>query len=427
MSQSVQEKLDAYCKAAEATGRFHGTVLIKQKGNTLLSASYGYADVEARKPGDVNTVYQIGSITKQFTATVILKLAEQGKLSLDDKLSKYYPSFPKGDKVTIEQMLSHRSGIKSYTGLPNFDSIKTRRATEDGMVKLFASQPYEFEPGTAWGYSNSAYSLLGYIIQKVTRKPYEQVVREMILQPLGMRQGGFDYAGLKVPKAKGYYQVEKDTALQAAVVDSTVAYAAGSLCLTPAELSTWNQALFSGKVISPASVKNAHTIRSNSYGLGWFVDSFHQRQVIHHGGGIDGFTTMNFVVPGEQLEIIVFENVSTYDPGSMSVDLLGIVLGKDVALPKKLEGVQVNQEILARYAGDYELEPGKVATVLVKDGKLMVDTHHDPVTELLAKSETVFGFSFMDATVEFVSNSSGKVEKFVFSQGGQKMEAKKIK
>jgi CubicO group peptidase (beta-lactamase class C family) len=427
-AQSVSEKLDAYCKAMEGNRGFNGSVRVEQKGSTLLSGSYGYADVEKKIPGGEQTRYQVGSVTKQFTATVILKLVEQGKLSLTDKLSKFYPGFPKGDQVTIEHLLTHTSGIKSYTGVPSvFDSIKTIPVNEKGMVKLIASFPYDFEPGTNWSYSNSAYSLLGYIIEKVTGKTYEQTVRELILSPLGMTHSGFDFKNLPDQKATGYYAVRDGNGVRAQLVDSSVSYSAGSLYSTLEDLAKWNSSLYSGKVLSEASMKNAHTIRRNHNGLGWFIDTIHGLRVIQHGGGIDGFLCQNYVIPEEGIQVTVLGNVTNFDPNQFATDLLAILVGQTVKMPEAIKGVDVAENILKQYEGDYELEPGQVATFTVKEGKLMVDTHHDPVEPLVPKGENVFGFSNMDATLEFVKGSSGKVEKFVFRQGSMEREAKKIK
>ncbi len=205
-AQQGSDKLNEYCKAAEATGRFHGYVLVKQKGRVLLSSGFGYSDYTSKSKGTAQTRYQVGSVTKQFTASVILKLAEAGKLSLRDALSKYFPEFPNADKVTIEHLLTHTSGIYNYTNSRKaFDSLRGIASSRDEMMRMIAHYPYDFEPGTRWNYSNSAYSILGYIIEKVTGKPYERNVREMIFTPLGMTRSGFDYPSAAGPKATGYY------------------------------------------------------------------------------------------------------------------------------------------------------------------------------------------------------------------------------
>lgn len=428
LAQTPQEKLDAYCKAAETNLNFNGTVLVKKKGQVLLSKGYGFANHEEKITGNENTRYQVGSVTKQFTATVILKLVEQGKLSLNDKLSKWYPNFPKGDKVTIEQMLTHTSGIHSYTGDPKvFDSVRTLPVTEKYMVNLFASYPYDFEPGTNWSYSNSAYSLLGYIIQKVTSKPYEKVVREMILEPMGMSSSGFDFKGAPAAKAIGYDRVSGDRIQRARQVDSTVSFSAGSLYSTTADLVKWDASLYSGKVISVASMQKAHTPKMNKYGYGWAIDTVHGRRVVQHGGGIDGFLCQNYVLPEDDIQVIVLTNVGSNNPGQIANDLLGIVLDQPVAMPEKRKTIAVDASSLEVYAGEYELAPGMVATFTVKDGKLLVDTHHDPIEELVPKAKDLFAFSSMDATLEFVKGATGKVEKFVFRQGAMQREARKIK
>ena len=427
-AQDTKEKLDAYCRSAEAAGNFNGTVLIRQKGQTIVSRGYGYANNEEMIAGNENTRYQVGSVTKQFTATVILKLAEARKISLQDKLSKWYPKFPNADKVTIEQLLSHTSGIHSYTSDQKvFDSVRTLPVSEEYMIKLFASYPYDFEPGTKWSYSNSGYSLLGYIIQKVTGKTYEQNVREIIFQPLGMKSSGFDFKSAKGEKAIGYYKITTSGSEKAKQVDSSVSFSAGALYSTTSDLSLWDASLYSGKIISVASMKNAHTPRMNHYGLGWAVDTIFSKRVIEHGGGIDGFLCQNYVVPDEGIELIVLMNTGMTDPGKISKDLLAIMLGQEVAAPEKPKPIELSSEKLEEFTGEYEVAPGMVASFMVKDGKLQVDTHHDPIEALTPISENIFSFSSMDATLEFIRGNTGKVEKFIFRQGNSSREAKKIK
>jgi hypothetical protein len=242
-----------------------------------------------------------------------------------------------------------------------------------------------------------------------------------------MTHSGFDFRNLKDTKATGYYKVTNDQVLRAKLVDSTVSYAAGSLYTTPADLSKWNSSLYSGKIISRKSMTNAHTVRKNRNGLGWFIDTIHNKRVIQHGGGIDGFLCQNYVVPEEGIEVTVMANVGSYDPNKFTTDLLGIMLGQQVELAKPKTSVELDVAVLKQYEGEYELQPGMVASLMVKDGKLLVDTHHDPIEELLPRAENIFSFTHMEATLEFVKGPTGKVEKFVFRQGDMTREAKKIK
>jgi CubicO group peptidase (beta-lactamase class C family) len=204
-AQSVQQKMDDLLDSYLKEKKFNGAVLVGHKGQVVYEKGFGYRNEEDKVPSDVNSIFQIGSITKQFTAAVIMQLQEEGKLSVQDKLSKYYPGFANGDKITIEHLLTHTSGIYNYTNDTTLmKSDVTKHYSQSQMVEMFKKYPPDFEPGTKWNYSNSGYSLLGYIIEKVTGKTYEKVVRERILQPLGMFHSGFDFTHVKdAEKAKG--------------------------------------------------------------------------------------------------------------------------------------------------------------------------------------------------------------------------------
>ncbi|MCU0380880.1 MAG: serine hydrolase [Chitinophagaceae bacterium] len=425
-AQQGSDKLNEYCKAAEATGRFHGYVLVKQKGRVLLSSGFGYSDYTSKSKGTAQTRYQVGSVTKQFTASVILKLAEAGKLSLRDALSKYFREFPNADKVTIEHLLTHTSGIYNYTNSRKaFDSLRGIASSRDEMMRMIAHYPYDFEPGTRWNYSNSAYSILGYIIEKVTGKPYERNVREMIFTPLGMTRSGFDYPSAAGPKATGYYLIQEPIPVKAASIDSTISFSAGAIYTTPEDLLTWDESITSGKILKATSLKNAWTPRMNKYGLGWFIDTIHNKPAIHHGGAIDGFMTQNIIVPDEGITVIVIVNAEMYNADEMARDLLGIVYGVPVKLPEQKTEINLPASALQSYTGNYEINPEMKATVKVEDGKLMIAPEGQPWAQLFPESENTFFFRIMDAKIEFVKDGDGKVVKFLFKQGGRVMEAVK--
>ncbi len=425
-AQSVKEQLTAYLKAVEATGRFHGYVLVKQKGETLLTTGYGYSNYATKEKGTEQTRYQVGSVTKQFTAVVVLKLAEQGKLSLGDKLSKYFPGFPKADKVTIEHLLTHTSGIFNYTNSRSaFDSLRGISSTREDMMRMIAAYPYDFEPGTQWAYSNSAYSMMGYIIEKASGKSWEENIREMIFRPLGMNHSGFDFKKAPALKATGYYVIDDAKTMPSAIIDSSISYSAGAIYTTPEDLAKWDMSLMQKPVISVTSLRNAWTPRMNKYGLGWFIDTIHQKPAIHHGGSIDGFMTQNIIVPEAGISVTVMINAEMYDGDKVARDLLGIVYGIPAKLPEQQKEISVPASVLQQYTGIYEINPQMRATVSVENGKLIITPEGQPATELFPESETVFFFKIMDAKIEFVKDGSGKVIKFVFRQGDRTMEAMK--
>src|SRR5476651_807500 len=178
--------LDNYMQAQVNVNDFSGAVLVANKGKIIYEKAFGYADREWKQPNMADTKFEICSLTKQFTAAAILQLAEQHKLSLDDKLSAYFPGYPKGDVVTLHMLLNHTSGIADYTGLPGFYAKHTLPLTKDSVIALFKNQPYKFAPGTKWDYSNSNYFLLGCIIEKVTKQPYDVYLYKNVIQKAGL-------------------------------------------------------------------------------------------------------------------------------------------------------------------------------------------------------------------------------------------------
>ena len=255
--QSVAEKMDQLMMAYAKNYQFNGSVLVAHKGKVVHEKGYGYRNAAQRIPHDQNSIFQIGSVTKQFTAAIIMQLQEEKKLSVKDPLSKYFQGFANGDKITIENLLNHTSGLYSYTNdstIMNGDVSKPYAQTV--LIEKFKKYPPDFEPGTKWNYSNSGYSMLGYIIEKVTGKPYEKVVRERILHPLGMSHSGFDFTHLQDRyKTTGYFSLADTSAKTAPIVDSTLAYSAGALYSTVGDLFKWERAIYTNKILRPESWK----------------------------------------------------------------------------------------------------------------------------------------------------------------------------
>ena len=254
-AQNLQQKMDSLVSAYYKSGKFNGSVLVAQKGNILFQKGYGYSNAATRQLNDAQSIYQIGSITKQFTSAIIMKLQEEKKLSVQDKLSKYFPGFANGDKITIEHLLTHTSGLYNYTNDSTImNNDVTRHYTAQQMIEKFKTYPPDFPPGSQWNYSNSGYSMLGYIIEKVTGMPYERVVREYILNPLGMQHSGFDFTNLAdVHKTKGYFILMGDSIKPAPIVDSTLAFSAGALYSTVGDLYKWERSITTGKLLKPDS------------------------------------------------------------------------------------------------------------------------------------------------------------------------------
>ncbi len=426
-AQTIQEKLEALLTARADEGKFNGSILVAQKGIILLEKGYGKKDVAAGTFDDVNTIYQVGSVTKQFTAAVILYLQEHKKLSVSDKLSKYFPDFPQGDKITIENLLTHTSGVFNYTDSALLMKESSKPVTRDRMMAIFASKPLDFEPGTKWKYSNSAYSILGYIIEKVTGKPYEKVVHEVIFKPLGMTHSGFDFAHLQSPdKATGYYVLSKGMQKTASVVDSSLSYAAGAIYTTVGDLYKWDRAIHNNGVISAASWQKAFTPYKQKYGYGWVIDSLFGKKIITHGGGIDGFNSNITRIPEEDAVIIMINNVNTPFLEPVNRDIIAALLGKPYNLPKDRKAVSVPESILQSYTGVYELTPTFKITVTLENGSLKAQATGQSEFDLFAETNERFFLKVVDAQITFVKDNDGKVTGLVLHQNGNDMPAKKV-
>ncbi len=424
--QSASEKIDAYLTASEKAGLFSGSALIVEKNNVILNKGYGYKDVLAKTRNDANTIYQLGSITKQFTAAIILKLEEQKKLKIKDRLSKYFPDFPNADRITLEHLLTHTSGVFNIT---RDTSLSSEKPTN--REKIFATlkeKPLDFEPGTNYRYNNSGYVILGYIIEQVTGKRYEQVIREHILIPLQMNNTGFDFKNLKHPdKSVGYNFIADGRGFKSPITDSTFSFSAGALYSTLEDLDKWNQALQNGKVLKKSSLKKAFTPRLAGYGLGWKMDTIAAQPVIAHTGLISGFKSYNIMLPERNTRIIVLSNFSSFNEAKAAKDLISILTDQPYELPKEGNEVKVDESILKQYVGEYQLSSTTNIKIRLENGQLKGQLSGGPELDLFAKSEKDFFLKAADVQIEFVKNEKGEVEKLITYQGGRARTAIKGK
>jgi len=422
------DKLDTLISAYAKLYKFNGSALVAKNGIILLNKGYGYRNAEKKVANNEQTIFQLGSITKQFTSAVILKLQEEKKLSVSDKLSKYFPGYPKGDSITIEHLLTHTSGIHNYTNDGNFMANEiTKPASREKMIALFRDKPLDFSPGTSWNYSNSGYSLLGYIIEAVTKKPYYQAVRKYIFTPLHMTHSGFDFTHLKKnEKATGYFILNEKKATTAPVVDSSVSFSAGAIYSTIGDLYLWHKALQKNSVLSKAQQEKAYTPVKNNYGYGWGIDSIEGKRRVSHGGGIHGFVTEISRVPEDDVCVILLSNVS--EPlGDITESIFAILYGKGYVLPKERIVMKLPQEKLKQYEGEYELNKDLHVIINLKDGELVAAPTGQRTEILYAEKDDFFFLQSQDIQLEFTRNEKKEIDGFILHQGGAKIPCKKIK
>ncbi|MFZ1730264.1 MAG: serine hydrolase [Bacteroidota bacterium] len=315
-AQDVDQKIDETLKALHKAHVFNGAVLVAKGDILSFEQGYGNAVLEWDIPVTGDTRFRIGSVTKQFTAAIILMLMEQGKIDLQQKLRTYIPEYPsaQADKVTIHQLLNHTSGVPSYTSIPGFMQRNTRNPyPPDSMFAVIANIPLNFEPGSKWQYSNSGYFILGSVIEHVTGKPYDEVLRDMLLQPLGLMQSGYEHNEDVIPHfASGYVRVPGGFQ-RAAWLDASVPYAAGMMYSTVEDLYRWTRKLHRGEVFHDGETFDMMTTpykENYGYGLVMRTQKAGEKDVriVEHGGGIFGFRSALWYLPEEEYTIVVLDN-----------------------------------------------------------------------------------------------------------------------
>jgi CubicO group peptidase (beta-lactamase class C family) len=331
-------RLDSLAGAPVVEGRAAGiSVAVVHGRDTLLLKGYGRANIELDVPMPASAIHEIGSVTKQFTAAAILQLRDQGKLNLDDDLTKYLPDYPTGGRsVPIRRLLDHTSGIKGITELAAFRGLQHRGWPRDSAIALFAREPFEFDVGTAMIYNNSAYILLGHIIEKASGMSYERYVEDRIFAPLGMSNSRYCDNAEIVPLRASGYQIQGTNMRRAMLNDHTWPYSAGSLCSTAADMVTWLHALHGGRVLSPQSYREMTSPAELNdgtplrYGMALSVGpDIGGTMMIGHGGSIGGFNAHTGWYPDEQLAIVVLMNSN----GPVSTSALGAELASAVLPP----------------------------------------------------------------------------------------------
>ncbi len=421
LAERINAALAAHFKADEPGA----TVIVVKDGKTVFRKAYGSADLTSKQAMQPEMQMRLGSITKQFTSTAILMLAEQGKLSLQDDITRFLPDYPTGGKrITIEHLLTHTSGILSYTSMPSFRNIMDKDLSVAEMIATFKNEPKQFEPGTRWDYSNSGYFLLGAIIEKVSGKSYADFVAENIFTPLGMRDTAYEgHERNGIRHIAGYSRSDKGGFEPTIKISMNLPYAAGSLVSTVDDLARWDAAISSGKLLKPASWQKAFTAytttdgKSTHYGYGWEVSKFQGYDTIGHGGGIPGFATYAIRIPSEHLYVAVLTNADSglFRPESAASLAAGIMVGKPFIDYKP---VALDAKVLDRYVGTYKVDD-QSNRVVTRDGDhLVLQRTGRPPVSLQAYSENGFFTENGFVHMEFVRDAKGEVTHMMMSQFG---------
>jgi len=428
----LEQKVDELLKAHVTVNDFSGTILLASKGQTLVAKGYGYANREWQIPNTPQTKFRIGSMTKQFTSMLIMQLRERGKIQLEASMCTYVTACPDAWKpVTIHHLLTHTSGIPTYTGIPAWRETNMVPKRRDQIVDYFRDLPLQWVPGERYAYNNSGYYLLGVVIESVTGKKYEEALQELILTPLGLTDTGYDWTRTILPRRASGYSGRGAALVNSAPVDMQQPYAAGSMYSTVEDLLKWDQSLYTERLLPAAAKQIMWTPFRENYAYGWTVAppapalfGGYPRQA--HTGGINGFASVIVRLPEPNLTVIVLANNDTANPSAVARDIAAIYFGQSYTIPAIRTVARVDPAIFDQYAGRYELAPGFILTMTREGGSLMTQATGQGKFELFPESETTFFAKVTEITVAFVKGPDGKVTHAVVTQGGQARQAKRI-
>ena len=428
-AQQITAKIEEYMSAAARIENFNGAILIARDGKPIVSKGYGMANIEHAVPNTPQTVFRLGSITKQFTAMAIVMLQEQGKLNVNDPICKHLPECPAAwQPITVKNLLTHTAGLPNYTGFPNFAKTASLPVTNADMFVLLKDKPLDFPVGEKYAYSNSGYFLLGTIIEHASGKTYADFLQEKIFTPLGMKQSGYDSPVRVIKNRASGYARQGGEFVNAAYMDMSIPYAAGALYSTTEDMLAWDQALYTEKLVSRKSLAEIFTPFKSNYGYGWSIDKKFDRNQISHGGNIYGFASDLIRFPDDKITVVVLSNVQNAPAGKIAGDLSAIVFGADYQIPKQRAEIAVERKILEKHVGDYELSAPKIVlSFTLEDGKFFGNLGGQSKFQLSAESDSVFFSKDVNLQVTFNRDAQGQTTGMTFSQGGAVIPAKKIK
>lgn len=401
------------------------TILVIKDGKTLLRKSYDMADIDKGTPMRPDMGMRIGSITKQFTATAILILADAGKLSLSDPVTRYFPDYPaQGKNITVEHLLTHTSGLVNYSSKLGFALGRRRDRSMEQMLGTFKDDPLEFAPGTRYAYNNSGYYLLGAIIEKVSGQPYAKFIEQRIFTPLGMMQTGYEgFESRPAVRAAGHTPNMFGGFGSAWALSMSQAYAAGAIVSTVDDMAKWDAAVSSAKLLKPATWAQAMTPyklangKLTTYGYAWQTGTVRGASEMGHGGDINGFSAYSLRLPDQKVYVVVMTNTDAglARPVMVARKAAAIAIGKPYP---EYKAVAVAADALDAYQGDYKLNDTVNRTILRDGDHLQVERPGRPNVQIHPLGGDRFFSRDTVTEYRFRRNAAGAIEQFIMDDDG---------
>jgi len=379
---------------------FMGSVLVAKDGKILFSKSYGMADLEWNVPNSPATRFNIASMTKQFTAASILLLEDRGKLKTDDLVKKYLLDAPASwDKITIYHLLTHTSGISG-------DAAKYEPGASDKLV--FSDRPLDFQPGEQWAYTNLGYIVLGYLVERISGQTYEDFIRENIFKPLRMNDSGLMSFVTVIPRrASGYWPGNNGLENADRSFDTRLGFSSGSLYSSTEDLLRWEEGLFSGRLLSPGSLRKMITPFKSDYACGLYAKRVNGHFMIEHDGNNIGFNSDMAYYPEDRIAVIVLANLNGTVTSEMTRALAAVAHGEIPPIPSIHKEISLPKEVLAQYAGTYQFQ--HYSLKMVPEGNhLLVNFDNGGTLPVFPESETKFFSKPWPIQFEFSKNDNGE-------------------
>lgn len=394
-----KQRLDSLFKVLEENNKFMGSIAITQNGKIVYTNAIGYADVEASKKADAKTKYRIGSVSKMFTAVLVLKAVEEKKISLNQTLDRYYPQIENSAKITIENLLNHRSGIHNLTKDKAYQDYYTSPKTEKEIVEIITNGQSDFEPNSKAQYSNSNFIILSYILEKIYAKPYAEILNAKIIKPLGLVN---THSGGKINinnnesysySFDGKWEKEDET-------DLSIPIGAGAITSNPMDLTVFINQLFAGKIISDQSLTLMKTL-NEKFGLGMFSLTYFGNVSFGHDGAIDKFQSNLLFFPKEQLAVAVISNGMVYSLNNVLMGAMSSCFNQPFEMPT-FKTFILKPEELDKFLGTYASTQIPIKIIVTKaEGKLMVEATGQSAIVLEATGPSTFQFDKFGIVIDF--------------------------
>lgn len=422
--RQIADEINKYMAAADEHEKFMGAILVARDGKPIVSKGYGMANVELDAPNTPKTVFRLASLTKQFTAASILLLQERGKLKISDPFCNYLTDCPAAwQPITIKQLLTMTSGVPG-TSAQDLGALRGLPVPWDQWMETVKRKPLDFAPGSEFRYGNPGYTLLGFIIEKLSGKSYGDFLDENIFKPLKMDQSGYENP-LRIIKnrATGYRQLPGDPITNVPYAEMVGFFSAGGIYSTTEDLLKWDQALYPGKLLTGKSLEEMYTpdkemLPGKAYAYGVWKSTKHGRIEIAHGGNMAGFITYLARYPEDRVTVIVLSNNGRGSSGKISGVLSSIVFGSSYEMPYERKAVSVESSVLDKYVGEYKFtQPMTTIVVTNESGKLFQKRNTEPKFEMFAESDSKFFLKNEDIQLTFVKDANGAVTGLKVDQG----------